>query len=226
MCRSWLIVAAASGKRLAFDMTMRLFFVGLMALGAGASIAPRAAAAQSIDGLPDSSLLVVPVLPRELPAAPVSRLARIDSLVALARAQLGRRYRRGAESPTIGFDCSGLVQYVMRALNVTVPRTARDQARVGLELARDTAQLRPGDLLTFGSAKRVSHIGIYVGNGRFVHASTGAGRVVERPLLRAPAKGIKPWIGVRRLIADGDSASGVALGNDKAPRLTSAAGGG
>ena len=208
-------------------MRMRLLFVGLLALGVGASIAPRAVAAQSIDGLPDSSLLVVPVLPYAPQAAPASRLARIDSLVALVRAQLGRRYRRGAESPSIGFDCSGLVQYVMRALDVTVPRTARDQARVGLELARDTAQLRPGDLLTFGSAKRVSHIGIYVGNGRFVHASTGAGRVVERQLLRTPAKGIKPWIGVRRLIADSASASGLALGSEKTPpRSSTPAGGG
>ena len=205
-------------------MSMRLTFVGLLAFGFGAAIAPRAAA-QSIDGLPDSSLLVVPTLPREVVTSePARRLDRIDSVVALARAQLGRRYRRGGESPAFGFDCSGLVQYVMRALNLTVPRTAREQARVGLELARDTAQLRPGDLLTFGNRKKVSHIGIYVGNGRFVHASTGAGRVVERPLFRAPSKGIKPWIGVRRLIAD--STSGLASGADKAPPRTSTAGGG
>ena len=203
-------------------MSMRLVFAGLLAWGA---IIPRVSAAQSIDGLPDSSLLVVPVLPHEVQNIAAHRLTRIDSVVAVARAQLGRRYRRGAESPATGFDCSGLVQYVMRALDVTVPRTARDQARVGIELARDTAQLRPGDLLTFGSAKKVSHIGIYVGNGRFVHASTGAGRVVERKLLRAPAKGIKPWIGVRRLIADSDSASGLASGGEKATRPAAAGGG-
>ena len=204
-------------------MSMRLILAGLLACG---TILPRAAAAQGIDGLPDSSLLVVPALSREAQSAPAHRLTRIDSIVALARAQLGRRYRRGAESPTVGFDCSGLVQYVMRALDVTVPRTARDQAHVGIELARDTAQLRPGDLLTFGRAKKVSHIGIYVGNGRFVHASTGAGRVVERPLLRTPAKGIKPWIGVRRLIADSDSASALASGGIKAPAKSTAGGGG
>jgi cell wall-associated NlpC family hydrolase len=204
-------------------MSMRLVLAGLLACG---TIVPRAAAAQSIDGLPDSSLLVVPALTREAQSEPAHRLTRIDSIVALARAQIGRRYRRGAESPTVGFDCSGLVQYVMRALDVTVPRTARDQAHVGVELARDTAQLLPGDLLTFGRAKTVSHIGIYVGNGRFVHASTAAGRVVERPLLRTPAKGIKPWIGVRRLIADSDSASALASGGVKAPARSTAAGGG
>lgn len=202
---------------------LRLVFAGLLAWG---TMVPRAVAAQSIDGLPDSSLLVVPVVPYDAQVTPNHRLTRIDSVVALARAQLGRRYRRGAESPSIGFDCSGLVQYVMRALDVAVPRTARDQARVGVELARDTAQLRPGDLLTFGRAKKVSHIGIYVGNGRFVHASTGAGRVVERQLLRTPAKGIKPWIGVRRLIADSDSASSLAASTEKTPARPSAAGGG
>ena len=219
------MVAVASGKRLALYMSMRVAIAGLLALGAGALSAPRVASAQSTDGLPDSALLVIPAVAPAVEIPAVHRLARLDSVVAVARAQLGRKYRRGGESPSIGFDCSGLVQYVMHALDVALPRTARDQARAGVALERDTAQLRPGDLLTFGSAKRISHIGIYVGNGQFVHASTGAGRVVERPLLRAPARGIKPWIGVRRLLAETDSASGLALGTKSAaPR--SAAGGG
>ena len=124
-----------------------------------------------------------------------------DSLVALARAQLGRRYRHGGESPARGFDCSGLVAYVLATLHLTIPRTAAQQATTGSEVVKDTAQLRPGDLLTFGRGKRITHIGIYVGNGRFVHASSRAGRVVESNLFRAPAPGIKPWRGVRRLVA-------------------------
>jgi cell wall-associated NlpC family hydrolase len=218
------MVAAASGKRLALYMTMRIAVAGLLALGASV-LSTTSVAAQSLDGLPDSSLLVVPALSAAPMAEPERRLARIDSVVALARAQLGRRYRRGGESPTIGFDCSGLVQYVMHAFDVTLPRTARDQARVGVALPRDTSQLRPGDLLTFGTSKRITHIGIYIGNGHFVHASTGAGRVVERPLLRAPAKGIKPWIGVRRLLTDADS-NGIALGADTTAPRPAAAGGG
>jgi len=60
-----------------------------------------------------------------------------------------------------------------------------------------------------------------------VHASTGAGRVVERQLLRAPAKGITPWIGVRRLIDDSGLPSGLAIGSEKTPpRSSTAAGGG
>lgn len=136
-----------------------------------------------------------------VPTPGARRLARIDSAVALARGQLGRRYIYGAEGKG-GFDCSGLVRYVLRALNIEAPRTAHLQAAIGAGVPLDTAHLRPGDLLTFGTRKRVTHIGIYVGNGRFVHASSGAGRVVERPLLRRPARGIKPWIGARRVLPD------------------------
>ena len=134
------------------------------------------------------------------------RRTRLDSVVAIARAQLGTRYRLGGESP-LAFDCSGLVQYVMRALDYSLPRTAREQATAGVPIPTDTAQLRAGDLLLFGRKGKVTHIGIYVGDGRFVHASTGAHRVVERPLLRQPAKGIVPWIGARRLISMPDDST-------------------
>lgn len=129
-----------------------------------------------------------------------------DSIVELAREQLGKRYVFGGTSPRRGFDCSGLVKYIASVLHIDVPRTARMQAHAGAQVAKDTAQLLPGDLLTFGRGSRISHIGIYVGNGRFIHASTKAGRVIETLLLRPPARGIKPWQGVRRLaLADADS---------------------
>jgi len=136
-----------------------------------------------------------------------SALALRDSVVALARAQLGKRYRHGGETPRHGFDCSGLVAYVMGAFNLMVPRTAAAQAKSGTAVVKDTAQLLPGDLVTFGLGRRVTHIGIYVGNGRFVQASSRAGRVVETDLIRAPAPGIRPWRGVRRLFVEADSAA-------------------
>ncbi len=132
--------------------------------------------------------------------------AKLDSIVMIARAQLGTRYRLGGQSPR-AFDCSGLVQYVMRALDYSLPRTAREQARIGTAVATDTAQLRAGDLLLFGKRGKVTHIGIYVGDGEFVHASIKAKRVVERPLLRKPAPGILPWIGTRRLFAMPDDST-------------------
>ncbi|HEY7895016.1 MAG TPA: C40 family peptidase [Gemmatimonadaceae bacterium] len=135
-----------------------------------------------------------------------SALTLGDSIVALAREQLGRRYVFGGSSPRRGFDCSGLVKYIATILHIDIPRTARMQARIGEAVAKDTSQLLPGDLVTFGRGSSISHIGIYVGNGRFIHASTKAGRVIETALLRAPARGIKPWQGVRRLAFD-DSAT-------------------
>lgn len=152
-----------------------------------------------------------PVVDAAKPFAAMSASARAlrDSLVSLAKAQIGRRYVLGGRTPDRGFDCSGLVQYITAALHFEVPRTARQQARVGLAVARDTNRLLPGDLLTFGRGKRgASHIGIYIGDGRFVHASTKAGRVIESKLDRPLYRGVKPWIGVRRLIAaDDDSAT-------------------
>jgi cell wall-associated NlpC family hydrolase len=157
--------------------------------------APVAARAQE-------GVRVTPPYAVSAPFAEFSRsaLARRDSVVARARAQLGKKYRRGGESPTHGFDCSGLVAFVLSGLSLEVPRTAAQQATTGIEVVRDTAQLLPGDLLTFGRGKKVTHIGIYVGNGLFVQASSRAGRVVETKLLRAPAPGIRPWQGVRRLV--------------------------
>src|SRR5437660_681974 len=77
-----------------------------------------------------------------------------DSVVQMARAQIGTRYRTGGGSPDKGFDCSGLIQYVMTALNVKLPRTAKQQATQGLAINRDTSRLLPGDLLTFGKGKK------------------------------------------------------------------------
>src|SRR5512146_3158163 len=112
-----------------------------------------------------------------------------DSIVSLAKAQLGKRYVRGGESPRRGFDCSGLVKYVLAALNLDVPRTARQQAKVGEAVDRDTSRLLPGDLLTFARPKKgVSHIGIYVGDGMMIHASVAAGRVIETPLIKPPSR--------------------------------------
>lgn len=148
-----------------------------------------------------------PVPRRAVASFNVAALALRDSLVAMARAQLGRRYRYGGESPGRGFDCSGLVQYVLAAFDVRVPRTAAQQARVGTEVVRDTAALRPGDLLTFGTGRRVEHIAIYVGGGRMIHASSAAKRVVETPVDRAPRGLIKPWRGVRRIVFAADSAA-------------------
>jgi len=149
-----------------------------------------------------------PQPPRPKPFAAFSGSAQSlrDSVVALARAQVGTPYRLGGGSPDRGFDCSGLVQFILRALQRDVPRTAQQQAFVGAEVEPDTSRLRPGDLLTFGRDSRVSHVGIYVGDGRFVHASSTAGRVVESPIARrSSSRDLKPWTGVRRVLLGQDA---------------------
>jgi len=123
-----------------------------------------------------------------------------DSVVALARQQIGTRYRWGGTRPAEGFDCSGLIAYVTSALNLQLPRTASLQSRVGREIPRAPDALRPGDLVTFGRGSRIEHIGIYAGDGRYIHASTTAGRVIESPLVRPPHPRLRPWQGVRRLV--------------------------
>jgi hypothetical protein len=148
-------------------------------------------------------------MPRDLPkpfaAWGATATSLRDSLVSVARAQIGRRYRLGGVSPEHGFDCSGLVRYVMAALHIALPRTAREQARAGVTVPRDATQLRPGDLVMFGSTRDISHVGIYVGEGRFVQASSKAGRVVETPLIRPLVRGVKPWRAARRVMIADDS---------------------
>jgi cell wall-associated NlpC family hydrolase len=164
--------------------------LGIAAFVAARAMAPTTARAQ---------------MPRPLVGLSNSVMVLRDSVVALARAQLGKKYRMGGTSPERGFDCSGLVKYVLSALDVDVPRTSREQSHIGEAIPRDTLQLRPGDLLMFGKPKAgVSHVGIYVGNGRYIHASSIAGRVIESPLDRPPSALIKVFKTARRIFG-GDS---------------------
>lgn len=131
-----------------------------------------------------------------------SLLAFGDSLVSRARAQIGTRYKLGGTAPERGFDCSGLVRFVAKAFDIALPRTARQQATMGVAVPKDLAAMKPGDLLTFGSGSIISHIGIYVGEGRFVHASTSQHKVIESSLVGTRSPLIKQWKGVRRVATD------------------------
>lgn len=88
-----------------------------------------------------------------------------------AYAKLGTRYRWGGEQPG-GFDCSGFVQYVMRRQGIELPRTAREMR--GATRAIGANELKPGDLVFFHNP---DHVGIYIGDKMFVHASSGRGQV-------------------------------------------------
>ncbi|WP_028240839.1 C40 family peptidase [Stutzerimonas azotifigens] len=92
---------------------------------------------------------------------------------------VGTPYRYGGNTPDSGFDCSGLIGYVYRhGAGLALPRTTADLMRMRAERVRADA-LRAGDLVFFATAggRRVSHAGIYVGEGRFVHAPSSGGTV-------------------------------------------------
>jgi len=182
---------------------MRSALARLFAVGMFAVVLPARARAQFA---PADTVAVDSTKP--FAAFSRSALSLGDSIVAVARTQIGKRYVTGGKSPSRGFDCSGLVQYVAAALHIALPRTAHEQAHVGEALPRDTSEMRPGDLVTFGKGKAgISHIGIYAGNGRFIHASVAAGRIIETNLLRPWAAGKKRWRGVRRLVFSDSLAS-------------------
>ncbi len=138
-------------------------------------------------------------------ASPTDESALRDSLLTVARSQIGTRYRLGAQAPGKAFDCSGLIRYVMGALSFSLPRTAHEQSKFGREVARDTANLRPGDLLTFGTKRHITHIGIYAGDGKVIHASTSQRRVIETSLASLGPSLLRKWQSARRLITLADS---------------------
>jgi hypothetical protein len=131
----------------------------------------------------------------------VDSLTVRDSIAAAAYSQLGTRYVYGADQPGRALDCSSFVRFVMSALRLELPRTANEQAKRGVQVVRDPKRLLPGDLLTFGRRDSVTHIGVYVGDGRFVHASTTQRRVVEASIDEPGTWFRRNWMGVRRLLA-------------------------
>jgi cell wall-associated NlpC family hydrolase len=111
--------------------------------------------------------------PQVAPADPM----RANAVLMRAISLVGTPYRYGGNTPESGFDCSGLVNYVYRdMLDLRLPRTSRELAAMqGPRIA--PAQLASGDLVFFGNGGEVSHVGIYVGEGRFVHAPNSGGTV-------------------------------------------------
>lgn len=100
-------------------------------------------------------------------------------VVQTAKKYLGTPYRPGGESPRQGFDCSGLTQTVFSEHNISLPRKSEEQARIGAPVSRNN--LQPGDLLFFDTSGRgyISHVGIYIGKDKMIHASQREGVCVD-----------------------------------------------
>ncbi len=133
-------------------------------------------------------------------AAPlVNAVDRASSAALQALAYLGTPYRNGGLSPQTGFDCSGLVAYAYReGAGLALPRNTIDLSQLGEPI--ELTALRPGDLVFYNTQHRAySHVGIYLGEERFIHAPTTGGEVrVEN--LRA-SYWTRRFSGARRVIA-------------------------
>ena len=153
------------------------------ALAVGATLLCTAAPARAQQGSPGADEIVV--------RGPVAG----TDVIREARRHLGVPYRWGGATPR-AFDCSGFVQYVFGAYGIALPRTAREQAGVGI--APFPGDLQPGDLLFFYGGRGAQHIALYVGGDTIIHASSTGGRV---RLDRLSGSRKKPTWFRRRLIA-------------------------
>ena len=140
--------------------------------GASTVASPAQAGLQVQAALPGAA-----ATPVAATAAPANGSGTGPAVAQDALALLGLPYRWGGASPVTGFDCSGLVQYLYGRRGVTLPRTAEQQAAVGIAVRPEA--LQPGDALFFADATGyVHHEGLYLGGGMFVHAP-GSGDVVK-----------------------------------------------
>ncbi|MGW0118173.1 NlpC/P60 family protein [Streptomyces sp. NPDC003327] len=117
--------------------------------------------------------------------APVTApTSRAEQAISFARAQLGKPYVWGATGPS-GYDCSGLTQAAWRAAGVSLPRTTYTQINAGQRVSR--SQLAPGDLVFFYSG--ISHVGLYIGGGRMIHAPRPGAPIRIAPIDEMPFAG-------------------------------------
>ncbi len=166
--------------------------IGLAVHGKRASRRPRVPSSEG------------PPAPDNLSEGPVRATQGInDSIIATATEAMGRPYTYGGTGEDgEGFDCSGLIQYSYAKHGIELPRRSTDQAREGRKIERRLKLLSPADILTFSNhGGKVSHVGLYIGDGRFIHSAT---RGVQVSILSPDDPygrwWYKRWVGVRRIV--------------------------
>ncbi len=115
-------------------------------------------------------------------SAPVLKPNWPSTVIAEALAQLGKPYLWGGNGPD-SFDCSGLMNHVFKTVGVKMPRRAGDIYNVTAHVPYDA--LRPGDMVFFGTPLNVHHVGLYIGNGKMIHAPHGGTTVSVSTVLGA-----------------------------------------
>ena len=135
-----------------------------------------------------------------IPASPPPSSAA-ERVLRTADSYRGVRYVWGGNTPGEGFDCSGFTKYVFAKSGISLPRTSREQARVGAAVSPDFRALRPGDLMMFAEpGQAISHVAIYAGNGIIVHSSTSTGGVGYTDLNTGGEWFIAYFVAARRLL--------------------------
>ena len=149
----------------------RLILASVILLLAACSSAPHRREATFKDS--HSSLADLPAR-----APSTASTGTANDVLFRAIALIGTPYRWGGNTPAGGFDCSGLVDYIYRnAADMLLPHSSREMAAMNGEKVRQMTDLASGDLVFFGGSGGVSHVGVYVGKGRFVHAPNSGGTV-------------------------------------------------
>jgi LysM repeat protein len=120
--------------------------------------------------------------------------SRVHSVMKRAFSQVGNPYRYGGSTPETGFDCSGFVGWVYKQFGIDLPRSSRDMMAAGQPISR--SELRPGDLVFFNYG--YSHVGIYTGNGRYIHSPSTGKRIQESDLNGRGRS--EHFVGARRII--------------------------
>jgi len=145
-------------------------------------VSPESVLATVIANIPSSTTTTTttrgPSSPRRrIPESPPPSAAA-SRVLRTADSYVGVKYVWGGNTPKEGFDCSGFTKYVFAKYGITLPRTSREQVRAGRAIAADFGSLRPGDLMMFAEpGEAISHVAIYAGDGRIIHASSSNGGV-------------------------------------------------
>ena len=141
-----------------------------------------------------------------------------SDITSYALSLIGVDYRFGGNTPDQGLDCSGLIRYVFQqATGLSLPRSAREQSRVGESISKDN--LQPGDLVFFNTRRfQFSHVGLYIGDNRFIHAPSKGGAVQVVSLDNAYWQ--KAFNGARRIVGSlPDISALVSTANAATPKL-------
>lgn len=155
---------------------------------------------------PDATGLFVPRGTTEMlrgRGIPEEKARLLGNVVSTAIEEMGQPYVWGGTGDgSGGFDCSGLIYYAYGRYGIRIPRTAAGQAGAGIPIAREVGALLPGDILTFAeNGSDVSHVGLYVGEDRFIHSASSGVRLSR--LAEDDPNGrywLRRWVGVRRVV--------------------------